>query len=99
MAVGEAKTMKFGTDAPFFGAYKDELLTEHPLDRVPFDVKVGRMLMIQGGLPPVSVKHIGENIAKLDANHPFAGKATALVLTVTGCEKCAGISTLLSARA
>eukprot|EP00930_Biecheleria_cincta_P043785 TRINITY_DN30057_c0_g1_i1.p1 TRINITY_DN30057_c0_g1~~TRINITY_DN30057_c0_g1_i1.p1 ORF type:complete len:192 (+),score=21.11 TRINITY_DN30057_c0_g1_i1:75-650(+) len=87
MTVGETKVFGFGPDNPLFGPHKEELTMEYPLDRMPADVRVGKMLIIKEGVPPVTVTSIGESTAIIDANHPYAGKAATLTISVVSCEE------------
>lgn len=75
-----------------YGEYKEELTKEIPRDMLPKDdrVKEGAMLMManpQGQQFPVVVKELKEDRAKIDFNHPLAGKKLHFKIKVVSIEK------------
>jgi len=62
-----------------YGEYKEELIREIPRDKLPQDERVKEGVMLMMGTPegqqfPVVVKELKEDKAKIDFNHPLAGK-------------------------
>ncbi len=65
--------------ADAYGQPKEEMIKEIPLDRLPKEqeIKAGMMLLMgtpDGQQMPVRVAEVGKEMAKLDLNHPLAGK-------------------------
>jgi len=87
MKLGETRDAKFGLDAPMFGDVDPERMLEVPNEKLPPNVEVGAKLMMREGMPPVVVVAVDENGATLDCNHPLAGKAVSMKLTVTKIEE------------
>lgn len=73
MKVGEKKTVKVSQEDAF-GEYQEELVMDVPKDNLPEELSEGDVLSdSQMGLQWV-VREIHDKGAKLDANHPLAGK-------------------------
>lgn len=72
---GEKKTVEL-TPADAYGEVLEDLISDVPLENMPEGVKVGDMLQAQGpnGVFNVVVVEVNETTAKVDANHPLAGK-------------------------
>ena len=72
---GEKKTVEL-TPADAYGEVLEDLISDVPLENMPEGVKVGDMLQAQGpnGVFNVLVVEVNETTAKVDANHPLAGK-------------------------
>ena len=72
---GEKKTVEL-TPADAYGEVLEDLISDVPLENMPEGVKVGVMLQAQGpnGVFNVVVVEVNETTAKVDANHPLAGK-------------------------
>lgn len=78
MAVGEKKTVTIPFDEAY-GPVNPEMILEMPKDRFPDDMELanGMPLMMsdqQGQQFQVKIVEIMEEVVKLDANHPLAGK-------------------------
>jgi peptidylprolyl isomerase len=72
MKEGEKKTVKIAAKEAY-GEYSNDLIKDVPKDQLPPNVKPGDTLAAQG--QPVKVVSVNENVAKIDFNHPLAGKA------------------------
>lgn len=72
---GQKRTIEL-TPEEAYGPVREELINEVPLENLPEGVQVGQMLQAQteGGPISVTVTEINETTAKVDANHPLAGK-------------------------
>lgn len=72
---GEKTTIEL-TPEEAYGPVREELVNEVPKENLPEGVQVGQMLQAQTKQGPinVTVTEIGETTAKVDANHPLAGK-------------------------
>jgi peptidylprolyl isomerase len=72
---GEKTTIELSADEAY-GPVRDELVNEVPKENLPEGVQVGQMLQAQTEQGPinVTVTEISETTAKVDANHPLAGK-------------------------
>jgi FKBP-type peptidyl-prolyl cis-trans isomerase 2 len=72
---GEKKTVEL-TPADAYGEVLEDLISDVPLENMPEGVKAGDMLQAQGpnGVFNVVVVEVNETTAKVDANHPLAGK-------------------------
>lgn len=72
---GEKTTIEL-TPEEAYGPVRGELVNEVPKENLPEGVQVGQMLQAQTEQGPinVTVTEIGETTAKVDANHPLAGK-------------------------
>lgn len=84
---GEKKTVEL-TPADAYGEIMEELISEVPLVNMPEGVKVGDMLQAQGpnGVFNVVVVEVNETTAKVDANHPLAGKKLIFDLEVVSID-------------
>jgi peptidylprolyl isomerase len=75
MSIGDKKTVEIEpVDA--YGEIIEGMVSEVPLGNLPQDVKVGDKLqgMTDRGPVMVVVTEVNESSAKVDANHPLAGK-------------------------
>jgi FKBP-type peptidyl-prolyl cis-trans isomerase 2 len=75
MSIGDKKTIEIEpVDA--YGEVIEGMVSEVPLENLPQDVKVGDKLqgMTERGPVMVVVTEVNEKSAKVDANHPLAGK-------------------------
>ena len=75
--------------AEAFGGRDDSRIIEAPREQLPPDVKVGDVVTAQdaqGHRFPLTVLEIGETVARLDGNHPLAGKDLVFRLTVQKVE-------------
>jgi len=72
---GEKKTIELSAEEAY-GPIRQELVNEVPKENLPEGVQVGHMLQAQTEQGPINVTitEIGESTAKIDANHPLAGK-------------------------
>ena len=85
----EAHAVAELTAAEGFGERDESRVVEAPRAQLPPDVKVGTMVSAedeQGRRFPLLVIHLDENVARLDANHPLAGKDVVFDLTVKKVE-------------
>lgn len=75
MGVGEKKTINLDPSEAY-GDYVAEAIIDVPLENLPQGIEVGQSLQGQGPQGPfiVTVVEINETTAKLDHNHPMAGK-------------------------
>ena len=78
MSVGDQKTASIPVDETY-GPRRDELVMEVPRTQLPggLDPKPGEQLRMQtpdGQAVPVVVADTTDEVVKIDANHPLAGK-------------------------
>jgi FKBP-type peptidyl-prolyl cis-trans isomerase SlpA len=80
---GDKKTIEIEAEEAY-GQIREELISEVPKENLPEGVEVGAMLQAQTEQGPinVTVTEIGETTAKVDANHPLAGKKLIFELEV-----------------
>jgi FKBP-type peptidyl-prolyl cis-trans isomerase 2/predicted Fe-Mo cluster-binding NifX family protein len=81
----EANVVAAVSAADGFGDRDEARVVEAPRAQLPPDVVVGAMVSAQdeqGRRFPLRVVHLDENVARLDANHPLAGKDLVFDLTV-----------------
>lgn len=79
MSVGDSKTVRIPADQAY-GEYRDDLVLEVTLDQFPAEVtpQVGQEFELRtqtGQAIPAMVAQVSDTHAKLDANHPLAGRA------------------------
>lgn len=75
--------------AEAFGEHDEDRIIEVPRANLPPDASVGEVVAGQdqsGRQFPLTVLHIGDEVARLDTNHPFAGKDLVFDLTVKKVE-------------
>jgi hypothetical protein len=75
MEIGEKKTIEIeAVDA--YGDYKEEMVFDIPKSQFPENVQSGDILNAQSSMGPVNVTVVDvmEDMIKIDANHPLAGK-------------------------
>lgn len=75
--------------AEAFGERDEERIIEVPLSNLPPEVSVGEVVAGQdqaGRHFPLTILHIDDETARLDTNHPFAGKDLVFDLTVRTVE-------------
>lgn len=75
MEVGNTKTLEIEpTEA--YGEFREDLVSEVAVTELPEGTQAGQVLQAQTNMGPlnVTVKEINEGMAKIDANHPLAGK-------------------------
>lgn len=73
-----------------FGERDEERVLEVPTGQLPPNVEIGQMLMAEaedGRQLPLSVLEIGEETARLDANHPLAGKELTFEVEIVKVEE------------
>jgi peptidylprolyl isomerase len=77
MNEGETQTVNIPADQAY-GDFRPELVFEVPRDQFPQDIapEIGQRLQMQNGsqVAMVIVSEVGEDVVKLNANHPLAGK-------------------------
>lgn len=75
MSVGEKKTITLDPEDAYGDVIPDAVI-DVPLANLPPNLEVGQVLQGNGPQGPfiVSVLEIKEDVAKLDHNHPMAGK-------------------------
>ena len=87
MTVGEKKTIILEpSDA--YGDPNPEAIIDVPISNLPEGVQVGQTLQGQGPQGPfiVTVVEVGDSTAKLDHNHPMAGKKLTFELEVVSID-------------
>jgi len=85
----EAHVVKAVSASEGFGERDDTRIIEVPRSQLPPDVAVGTIVTAQdqqGQQFPLLVIHLDENVARLDGNHPLAGKDLVFELTVKNVE-------------
>lgn len=86
--VGEKTTVTLDA-ANAYGEPRDDLVQEVPLDRLPDGVEEGMTLAVHvgpGQQIPAKVIKLGDENAKLDMNHPLAGKELTFELELVEVE-------------
>jgi len=84
-----AHVVKAVSAAEGFGEREESRVMEAPRAQFEPDVAVGDTVFAQdqqGRQFPLIVLHLDENVARLDANHPLAGKDVVFELTVKSVE-------------
>ena len=73
--VGDKKTIELNPEDAY-GDLRDDLINEVPKENLPEGVEVGQTLQAQTEQGPIMVvvRELTETTAKIDANHPLAGK-------------------------
>jgi FKBP-type peptidyl-prolyl cis-trans isomerase 2/predicted Fe-Mo cluster-binding NifX family protein len=77
-----------------FGERDETRIVEVPRSQLPPDVAVGAVVSTQdprGRRIPLTVIHVDENVARLDGNHPLAGKDLVFEMTVKKIEGIKGV--------
>ena len=72
---GDKKTIELEPNEAY-GPVREDLINEVPKENLPEGIKVGAALQAQTEQGPVrvTVVELNEEIGKVDANHPLAGK-------------------------
>lgn len=87
MSVGEKKTIKLTPESAYGDVIPDAII-DVPLSNLPPNIEVGQIL--QGNSPQgpfvVTVLEIKEDVAKLDHNHPMAGKTLIFDLDIVSID-------------
>lgn len=86
LAVGESRDVVLGEDRPVYGPWKEDLVFRAPLKELPEGARVGSEIQLRGGLE-VRVTEIVDGEAVVDHNHPLAGKASTMSVTLVGLEE------------
>jgi len=75
MKTGDKKTIELSVGEAY-GERRDDLINEIPKNNLPENVEVGQMLQAETEQGPITVvvTEINEETAKIDANHPLAGR-------------------------
>jgi FKBP-type peptidyl-prolyl cis-trans isomerase 2 len=75
MKTGDKKTIELSVEEAY-GERRDDLINEIPKTNLPENVEVGQMLQAETEQGPITVvvTEINEETAKIDANHPLAGR-------------------------
>lgn len=78
MSVGDKKTIQI-VAAEAYGEANEEMIFDFPKERFPADLvpEVGMQLNMnngQGGIIPVTIIEVKDDVVVLDANHSLAGK-------------------------
>jgi len=75
MKTGDKKTIELSVEEAY-GERRDDLINEIPKNNLPENVEVGQMLQAETEQGPITVvvTDINEETAKIDANHPLAGR-------------------------
>jgi peptidylprolyl isomerase len=87
MSVGEKKTITLDPSEAYGEVIPDAVI-DVPLENLPQNLEVGQILQAQGPQGPfmVTVKEINESSAKLDHNHPMAGKKLTFDLEIVNID-------------
>lgn len=87
MGEGDKKTIEIESEDAY-GPYLDGMISEVELGKLPEGVKIGDTLQGFGPQGPIYVKviEVNENSARVDANHPLAGKKLIFDLEVVEVE-------------
>jgi len=72
---GDKKTIEIQPEEAY-GPIREELVNEVPRENLPEGVEVGQVLQAQTEQGPITVTvvELTEEVGKIDANHPLAGK-------------------------
>lgn len=74
MEIGETKTIDIPVDQAY-GERDDANIIEFPIDEVPEEYRVEGIEVVMGNGQPATVTEVGDEIVKVDVNHPLAGEA------------------------
>ncbi len=88
LEMGTRKTIEVPC-ADAFGEYDEALIIEVSRPQLPPEAKVGEMVAMQdqsGRQIPLTIVHLDDATARLDGNHPYAGKDLVFKITVTRVE-------------
>lgn len=88
LEMGATKTVEVSC-ADAFGERDDSRIIEVKRSQLPPEVKLGEMVATQdqsGRQIPLTIVHLDDATAKLDGNHPFAGKDVVFNITVANVE-------------
>ena len=81
MKAGESKTVTIPVDEAY-GPRRDDLIVEVGRDKLPPDINPQVGMQLQGSQGVVTIVGVSETTVTIDANHPLAGMALRLHLTV-----------------
>jgi len=84
LAVGETVTVRL-EPAEAYGERDESLIIEVPLDQVPEGVAPGDVLQSATGAV-VTIIEVTDEVARFDANHPFAGTALTFEIELVSIE-------------
>ena len=77
MSEGDSQTVSIPADQAY-GEFRPDMVFEVPRDQFPADItpEVGQRLQVQNGsqVTMVIVSEVTDDVIKLNANHPLAGK-------------------------
>jgi len=88
LEIGAEKTIEIPC-ADAFGEHDERRVIEVQRSQLPPDAEVGTMVATQdqqGHQVPLIVIHLDAETARLDGNHPFAGKDVVFKITVANVE-------------
>lgn len=87
MEVGQKKTVEIEA-VDGYGEYRSEMVFDIPKTQFPEGVKSGDVLTAQSAMGPVQVTvvDVAEDMIKIDANHPLAGKKLIFDLELVNIE-------------
>ena len=110
MKAGEEKTVTISPEEGY-GNRREDMVIDMPKKHVPEGMKLEKGMQVQltdqGGNPvPAVVDEIGEDVVKMDVNHPLAGKTLIFAISIVetglkpdqqacdsqggGCDGCCG---------
>jgi FKBP-type peptidyl-prolyl cis-trans isomerase 2 len=88
LEVGAKKTVEIAC-ADAFGERDEERIVEVPREKLPPDAQIGAIVTAQdssGRQIPLTIAHLDDSTARLDGNHPFAGKDLVFEIKVLNVE-------------
>ncbi len=74
--IGEKVTVRVSPEEAY-GAVREDLVVEVPVDKMPGQVEVGQLLQADSGdgqTVQVIVREVKEDVIVIDGNHPLAGQ-------------------------
>lgn len=87
LAVGESRNLELGEDRPVYGQWLEEHVHSVPKEWLPEGTKKGSTMRLRNFEYDVTVLDIGEEFARVDYNHPLAGKACTMQVKLVGLEE------------
>jgi len=84
-----ARTVVEVSAAEGYGERDEDQVIQVPRDQLPRDVRLGALVHAEdpsGGVVALTVTELGDSFARLDANHPLAGKDLVFDVTIAAIE-------------
>ena len=86
MAIGDTKTINIPVEDAY-GERDEANIIEFPIDEVPEEYRVEGIEVVMGNGQPATVVEVGDEIVKVDVNHPLAGQALTFELELVEIQR------------